>query len=324
MKGRARSLYGTRFHRKQRIRTALTVVLTLLVVSLASFGVINWRNRRGDERKELLELWEAGAYDRTFILSREGLAAKPADYFLLALHGFSSYQLAVAQINSFDTLSYIDAAVWSLRKALLTAGGGRDGRVYYVLGKAYYYKGAAYADLSVAYLEKARSLSYDARDIPEYLGLAYAALRDYRGSVAAFTLALERAGEGGAARNAAGEPALAPDLLLLSLARSYAALDEGDRARAYLLRCVESSRDFKTLGAARLLLGDILRKAGDRAGAEAQYLAVAGGDGENAEAHFRLGELYAEEGDPTRARSEWRRAARIDPAHRGARERLNM
>jgi Tfp pilus assembly protein PilF len=46
--------------------------------------------------------------------------------------------------------------------------------------------------------------------------------------------------------------------------------------------------------------------------------------GENAEAHFQLGELYAGGGDSTRARAEWRRAVRIDPAHGPARTRLNM
>jgi tetratricopeptide (TPR) repeat protein len=223
------------------------------------------------------------------------------------LNGFSAYQLAVAQINSFDTASYIDGCIWSLRKALLTAEGARDPRVYYVLGKAYYYKGGAYADLSAEYLEKARAAGSEAGDIPEYLGLAYAALKDYRSSVAAFSLALDPAGEGD------------PDLLLLAIAKSYTELEELDPARAYLLRCVESSRDFDTVVSARLLLGDVLRRAGDSAGAEAQYLAIIDGGAENAEAHFQLGELYAQRGDNTRARAEWRRAVRIDPAHRAAR-----
>ncbi|MDR2304024.1 MAG: hypothetical protein LBE10_05500 [Treponema sp.] len=37
-----------------------------------------------------------------------------------------------------------------------------------------------------------------------------------------------------------------------------------------------------------------------------------------------MGLLYSEKGDTTRARAEWRRAVRIDPAHNNARARLNM
>jgi len=67
----------------------------------------------------------------------------------------------------------------------------------------------------------------------------------------------------------------------------------------------------------------VLKEAGEREKAEAQYLAIIQEGGENAEAHYQLGELYAAT-DPTRARAEWRRAVRLDPTHRGARSRLNM
>jgi tetratricopeptide (TPR) repeat protein len=173
--------------------------------------------------------------------------------------------------------------------------------------------------LAVKYLEKARALSYAAQDIPEYLGLAYVALKDYRSSVAAFSLALTPpAGESG------GEAFQPSDLFLISIARSYLALDEAETARAYLIRCIESSRDSKNIAAARLLLGGIFGNAGDMAGAEAQYLAVIEETGENAEAHFQLGEIYNAGGDITRARAEWRRTVRIDPTHAPARTRLNM
>jgi tetratricopeptide (TPR) repeat protein len=309
----SRSEYGARFHRKQIIRTVAIVVIGVVLVCGIVFFFTGWRSRLGDEKKELLQYWEEGDYNRAFALSGEKLEAKPMDYFLLTIHGFASYQLAVAQINTFDTLTYIDESIWSLRKALLSKEGADDPRVHYVLGKAYYYKGRGYADLSVAYLEEARLASYTAGDIPEYLGLAYAEIQDYHNSVAAFSLALtDQGGEGPS------------DLLLLSIAHSYMALGESEAAMAYLIRCVDTSRDSTSTVAARLLLGDILGQAGDRAGAEAQYLTIIEEDGENAEAYFRLGELYAGTGDTTRARAEWRRAVRIDPAHIGARERLGM
>jgi tetratricopeptide (TPR) repeat protein len=313
-KEHSRSEYGTRVHRKKTIYA--TVAVLLIGAGLASFVLIflhRW-NRSESEKRELLQFWDDGAYEEVYEISRAGLEGKPLDYFLLTLHGFAAYQLAIAQINNFDTLTYIDDCVWSLRKALLNKEGARDGRVMYVLGKAYYYKGTGYADLAVTYLEGARERSYAARDIPEYLGLAYAAIHDYRNSVAAFSLAL-----------GPGEEGEGPsDLLLLSIARSYVELEETESAKAYLIRCVETSRDVNTRVAARLLLGRILRESGETEAAEAQYFSILAENGENAETHFQLGELYAAAGDLTRARAEWRSAVRIDPAHALARTRLNM
>jgi tetratricopeptide (TPR) repeat protein len=321
-----RSEYGIRVHRKQAIHVITAVVLVGLLISSVVIVFIGWRNRLGNERKELTRLWEEGSYEKAFELSLARLEAKPMDYFLLILHGFSAYQLAVAQINTYDTQTYIDACIWSLRKAFLCKEGPGDMRIYYVLGKAYYYKGAAYADMAVKFLEAAKNGNYPAGDLPEYLGLAYAAIHDYRNSVAAFSLALYPGEEGRSAGAdfEAPQNRVSSDLLLLSIARSYLALEEADTAKAYLVRCVETSRDSNILVAARLLLGEIYGKSGDMSGAEAQYLAILEEGGENAEARFQLGELYAAGGDPTRARAEWRRAVRIDPAHGPARIRLNM
>ena len=258
-------------------------------------------------------LWDSGEIEHAFNASAEALAAQPMDYFLLTIHGFAAYQLGISQINAHDTGIFIDECIRSLRKAMLLENAVKDGRVYYVLGKAYTYKGDAYADLAVQYLEKARSLSYAAADIPEYLGLAYAAAGDYRNSVAAFSLALEPVSGSGPA-----------DTLLLSIARSYLALEEFDAARAYLLRCIEVSPDSNTVLAARFLLAEIALKAGDNEGAENQLMTILDEAGNNAEAHYRLGELYALRGDTTKARSEWRLALRADSAHAKARERLTM
>jgi tetratricopeptide (TPR) repeat protein len=309
-------------HRKQTMHTVLVVVAVLLIIGLVGVFLIPWGTgdkKVGNEKNDLVQLWEAGSYDEAFRVSRELLQDRPLDPLLLTLHGFSAYQLAIAQINNFDTLTYIDACIWSLRKALLSKEGVLDGRIQYVLGKAYYYKGFGFADLAVKFLEEARRSSYQAQDIPEYLGLSYAALRDYRNSVASFTLALDPQDE------VQSEGVAYPsDLLLLSIAQSYLALEERDTAYAYLQRCVDISKDSRTLVVARLLLGSILDKRGDRKGAEAQYMAILSEGGENAEAHYQLGELYAESGDPIRARAEWRKAYSIDPTHKPTRARLNV
>jgi tetratricopeptide (TPR) repeat protein len=267
----------------------------------------------------MLALWEAGAYAEAYTFSAQELSGRPLDYLALTINGFAAYQLGIAQINNSNTLEYIDRCVWSLRKALLSKRPSNLGELYYVLGKAYYHKGPAFADLAVNFLEKARALSFEARDMGEFLGLSYASIKDYRSSVEAFTQALEPAETGNGPS----------DLLLISIARSYMALGETQDgalvlAKPYLLRCIETSRDSTTITTGRLLYAEILLAEGNGGEAELQYQLILDETGGNAEAYYQLGELYAARGDTTRARAEWRRAVRLDPVHRKARQRLNM
>ncbi|MDR2619374.1 MAG: tetratricopeptide repeat protein [Treponema sp.] len=309
--GRPKSGYGAGFHRKRALRKAALVFFAVFLIVLIPALFIKWGGSGVSGQKDLRALWESGSFAEVYAETGAMLQETPLDYFLLTSRGFSAYQLASAQINHYDTQTYIDDCIWSLRKAMLSGDTRTRGQLYYVLGKAYYDKGSGYADLAVKYLEKARDSGYGVVDIPQYLGLAYAAVRDYRSSVAAFSLAL-------------GGPDSPSDVLLLSIARSYLALEEYESAGAYLIRCVDVSKDSKLIASARLLLGSILAKKGDASGAEAQYLKVLEEEGENADAHYQLGELYDTGGDPIRARAEWRRAVRIDPAHRQARARLNI
>jgi tetratricopeptide (TPR) repeat protein len=208
-------------------------------------------------------------------------------------------------------LRFINESIFSLRKALLHKESSKDGRIFYVLGKAYGYKGVEYADLAVRYLEMANYLSYPAADIFEYLGLAYAAFGDYRKSVEAFSNAF-----------IPGRPP--SDNLLLSIARSYMAMGEYNMALGYLRHCLDISPDSRSIDITRMLLAEIYRINGDFENAENQYLTIINSSGENAEVRFQLGELYNLKGETTRARSEWRMAYRLDPAHARARARLNI
>jgi len=330
----------TRYNYRSYIRRKRLIfsVVVLAVIGLLGAAGIRFAGKitgaaRG-ERKELLRLWEAGSYNEVYNRSRNALAARPLDYFLLTMEGFSAYQLGISQINSLNAERYFDDCVRSLRKALLLKNSLNDGRLYYVLGKAYSYQGESYADLAVKYLEKAGGLSYNAADIPEYLGLAYAAVGDYHRSVEAFAEALvtqNRVNGWSSDEWALGERPLSErpsaeqptGLLLLSIARSYYALDEFEQARAYLQRCIEVSPDSRTILSARLLLSEVLQKTGDGNGAKQQLMDILAEAGENAEVHYQLGELYAAQGDATRARAEWRLALRADPAHLKARTRLS-
>jgi tetratricopeptide (TPR) repeat protein len=235
------------------------------------------------------------------------------DFSLLTIYGFSSYQLALAQINNHDTQIHIDNCIEALRKALLLRGGANDARIWYVLGKAYYFKGPYYADLAVKYLEEARIMNYQASDLSEYLGLAYAAVQDYRSSVAALSASL------GSSDNAA-----VSDLRLLTIAQSYIGLGEHESARAYLVQCIENSKDEDVALKARLLLGQTLLELADTDGAILQFSTINEISGGNADAYFQLGEIYAAAGDAVKARSEWRNAVRVNPSHIPSRERLNI
>ena len=307
---KTRSGYG-HIQKHKRMQAAAVVLLAGLLAVIPLLFFTKFKNRAANEKKDILQVWDAGDFGRVFEISKNALLARPMDYFLLTINGFSAYQLGISQINAHNTLLFMDECIKSLRKALLLKESSSDGRVYYVLGKAYSYKGDEYADLAIQYLENAVNLSYNAEDISEYLGLAYAAIGDYRGSVEAFSQAL-------------GSTAKTTDALLLSIARSYMALEEFDTARAYLVRCAEISQDSKSVLTARFLLAEIFRKTGDNDGAENEYYSILKETGENAEAHYQLGELYNLKGDTTKARSEWRLAYRTDPAHAKARARLNI
>ena len=309
MIGRARSSYSALILRRRALRSiALISVLAFAAASL-TFALLYWRNHGGGERAAALEAWTNGSYAEVYATSGKQLEKEPTSSFWLMMNGFAAYQLATAQINAQDTMRYVDESIVALRKALLIGTGRMEKRVRYVLGKAYYQKGPKYADEAVSNLEAARDAGSDAPDLNEYLGLSYAALHDYRASVVAFSQAL------------GSNPS---DLLLLSIARSYLALGENDSARAYLVRCAENSKDSLVVAQAKLLLAQVLLASGDAAAAEKEYLSIIEADDGNAEAHFALGELYAAGGDTVKARAEWRKTLKIDPAHGPARARLSL
>ena len=308
-KNRNRSEISTEALKKQIFQgVSLFIVLAALVTGL----IFLFRSRiyEAGIKRSLLTEWESGSWEAAYKKSREGLAVKPLDTFVLTINGFAAYQMALAQVNTEQTLAYIEESIQSLRKALLNKNADRDGRIRYVLGKAYYAKGPDYADLAVKYLEAAKTASFTAGDFDEYLGLSYAAVRDYRKSVEAFSASLEPGREDS-------------DLLLLHIAQSYMGLEDWETAKAYLVRCAELSKDTDLTIKARLLLGKTLVHMGNTGDAVAAFESVLETSGENAEASYELGEIYAALGDTTRARAAWRRAFRADPNFTPVVARLN-
>ncbi|MDR0551251.1 MAG: hypothetical protein LBG72_04440, partial [Spirochaetaceae bacterium] len=239
------SFYGSQrnYRRRQNIKRIL-VIIAAVAVGTGIFALYNGKGGAGRvQKRHIYEAWQAADYARVYTLTSTELEKSPVDFFLLATNGFAAYQLAIAQINAEETQRYIDACIWSLRKTQLRKEGKNDARVSYVLGKAYYYKGLPFMDLSIEYLEEARAADYGASDIDEYLGLCYAALKDYENSVAAFSRALKPVGN--------EERLSGSDIFLLAIARSYFHLGELSPAKAYSTRALEISRDYKTVVSAR-------------------------------------------------------------------------
>ena len=173
--------------------------------------------------------------------------------------------------------------------------------------RAYYHRGYFYYDLAVRYLEASLKFGYDAVDTYEYLGLAYAGLGDVRG-LEYFRHALER------------RPS---DLLHLKVATMLVDKGEIAAAREHLIQAIDLSEDVGITQRARYELAAVYRNLGESQQSEEQYRAIIAIDDRSADAHYYLGESYAEQGDFVRARAEWRRALRLDTEHRGAFDRLN-
>jgi len=313
---KSRSNYGRQVILLNKIRVFGIVFTAVLIAVISIFLIFRVRDGVSSERRELLQVWNDGDYEKAYEISKILFEEKPVDYFLLSVNGFSAFQLGISQINNQSTLQYIDECIFSLRKAkaVMQKDPQKEkqlGYLYYVLGKAYGYKGREYADLAVKYLETADMLSCDASDIPQFLGIAYASLGDYRSSVEAFSRAM-----------LPGQPPT--DNLLIAIARSYMAMEEYNMAINYLQHCVTISNDSNSVINSKLMLAEIYSVLEDYANAEKQYLSILEETGETAEVHFQLGELYNLQGDTTRARSEWRTAYRQDPLHTRARSRLNI
>lgn len=311
MLSRSHSSYSATILKKRVIK--LIVFCSILSILAISVFIIVRQNKleQANSNNYLLTLWKNSQYEEVLKETKKGLQKKPLDTFLLMIYGFSAFQVAEAQTAFQDAQVYYDECIVSLRKLLLHNAANKDGRIPYVLGKAYYKSGPAFADSAILYLEKAKGLGFSAADLNEYLGLAYASVKDYRNSIAAFSQILQPGEE-------------VSDLLLLAIAKSYIGLEEYDNAKAYLYRCIESTKDDELKVRSRLLLASLFVIEGKQQEAIEQYLAIIADNDQNAEAHFQLGELYANAGDTIKARSEWRKTLKIDPNHGPARNRLSM
>jgi tetratricopeptide (TPR) repeat protein len=306
---------------KQRRRRRFVFIGTALVLTLVFFLGILPAIRDGSVRhaspddlilkdyspSKILSLWKANDYPGILRFTSVYLKKHPLDSFALTFDGFAAFYNGLNQPKDEDMLPFIDEAVVSLRKALLTGHNPLIRDLYYVLGKAYYHKGHFYMDSAILYLDAALRSGYGPGDAYEYLGLAYSQLTRYDKSVEVFLKAMKTNHS---------------DALYMTVAQSYIHMNDFPDAENYLTQAINSTRDVTVEEKSRFLLGDIYVKQKAYQKAIDQYTSILTKNTDSADAYYNLGLLYQEMGDTVRARAEWRKAIRLEPTHAGARLHL--
>jgi tetratricopeptide (TPR) repeat protein len=309
----------TKFLRKSRLRKNILVFAVIAGVALAAvagvyFLVLNnpqgvllsVRVQVGED--DIKASWAAQEYAKVIDLSNKMLASDPYDFKALLYRGFSYFYNGLSQPEYEEKASMLARCTADLRKALVIEPYRQNGDIYYILGKAYYLRGYFYQDLSREYLKKAVLAGYRSADLNEYLGLVSSDLGDTKSAIEYF-------------KKAIGEDPR--DIVLLSLASAYVAIEDLNTAMGYVDRIIASSKDVVIIQKARFVRGDLLSRLGKTDEAIAEYESILRDNPNSADAHFFLGEVFAAKGDSVKARAQWREAYNIDPKHGGAVSRLN-
>lgn len=312
-----RTIPSSSYEKERRARRLARLGLSLVALAvLASLVFFVARSRvlerilpeRGVPKEKILETWEARDWTGLLALTASSLEIEPLEPYYLTFDGFASFYLAMELPEGEERASYADRAVIQLRKAL-SVGKGAFPRTQaeYVLGKAYFHKGPAYADLAVRYLLEAEASDYRAADADEYLALAYGQLGEARAALERFEAALARSRS---------------ETLLVAAAQARLDSGDADGAEPLLREAIASGRDALVREKARFALARILMDRKDYAGVESELQLLLAANPESAEAHYRLGLVHQERGDPVKARASWRRAVSLDPMHAASRQKL--
>ncbi|MCK7486181.1 MAG: tetratricopeptide repeat protein [Bacillus subtilis] len=112
------------------------------------------------------------------------------------------------------------------------------------------------------------------------------------------------------------------DLLLLAAARAYIQHGSRDKAEIAALEALSITEDSLVREKSRFLLGELYLGRKDYKMAEEQHNLILEMNPESADAHYHLGMIWQEKGDPVRARAAWRKAVSLDPMHTAARQKL--
>lgn len=304
---------NTQFLKKSKVPILGKLAIVFSVITLLSagifFGISYFSNQVtvGPSQVNVLELWNNGSYDEIIANGQEELKNKPLDAGTLIFSGFAYFHKAVAESTVEKKTPLIDSSIFTLRKALILPSPPLKPEIHYILGKAYFHKGKFYADLAIENLLEAVKEDFHADDINEYLGLAYSLISRYKDASGYFLKAVET------------KPS---DGLLWTLGQTYYQMGDMEKAVLYVRQAIGKTKDRGLEQKCRFLLGDIFVKQKDYTQAINEFQVILTKNPNSADAHYYLGEIYLAQGNKDNARSEWRKAFKIDPLHFNANQRL--
>ena len=244
--------YDSYDRRKKRKFLWTCVIIIVLAVAFAAGVSMRTLAKHKEISKELslenLEnLWNQEDYEGVYAQADRMLEEKPMQQSVLVYRGYSAFYLAVSQTDTSAALAYIEDSINALRLALISNYSKSKPQIEYMLARAYYQKDVfaaynCYADLAIKYFTLAKNDGYVSNDIPEYLGLSYAALNMTEESISAFTEAL------GIHES---------EKLLHAIGEQYYKSEDYSKAKQYLFRVVSESNDDILVLKSRNILGKI-------------------------------------------------------------------
>ena len=299
-------------HLLRNILRLAAVVLVLSAIAFATlFGIRKYQQNR-ISIKTIKEAWGSYDYQKVYELCKVFLQDNTYNNTALTYYSYACFFLAQAQTDTQQAQSYLDECINNIRIALYEADQSLVPQLQYMLGKAYFYKNTItthyYADLAVKYLILAKQSGYEADDIAEYLGLSYASLGMTMESISAFTEAL-------LVRES--------DSLLLAIAEQYYKAQELNAAEQYLFRIIKNSDNEDIILKSENLLGTIYIDKEDYDDALEEFENVLKKNENSADAHYGIGVIYEKQGNIVKARSEWRKALKIQVNHPGALQKMS-
>ena len=293
------------------VRAGIIIVVVVLIAFFTTRGIQKYQQGR-ITIKTIREAWAEYDYQKVYELCKAFLQENSYNNTALTYYSYACFFLAQAQTDTQQAQSYLDECINNIRIALYEADKSLTPQLQYMLGRAYFYKNTItthyYADLAVKYLLMAKENGYQADDIAEYLGLSYASLGMTMESIASFTEAL-------LVRES--------DSLLLAIAEQYYKAEELNAAEQYLFRIIKNSDNEDIVIKSENLLGTIYIDREDYDAALKEFENVLKKNENSADAHYGIGVIYEKQGNIVKARSEWRKALKIQVNHPGALQKMS-
>ena len=298
------------FQKKNLTFKIVIFALSLALCSLGMFAFLYHQKYKNiPSIKEITRDWESSSYNSVYLKSEMILKDDPFNPEALAFRGFSSYYIYVSEPEEANNIAYLENTVISLRQAMYFLKENDMGKLSYILGKAYYQKGEYYADLAIKYLSIAETSGINFTDLHEFKGMAYLLLGENEQAISSFTLALKETPS---------------PLLLYILGETYLKIEDFQNAKQYFFETISKTKDELLQLKCRYHLGSILFDEGDFERAKDEFMLIIEKDDTSSDAHYGLGLIFEQHGQLVKARSEWRKALKLNPSHEKTREKLKV